>query len=92
MIVIFTITFVVLTLSSSSVFAQNNCPSQDNVACAQSDLSLPVPSENDIHVPGLQQNPGDQSQGTDEDSGGSDDESNDNGISNGGSTFLLPFP
>jgi hypothetical protein len=92
MIVIFTITFVVLTISSSFVFAQNDCPSQDNVACAQSDLSLPVPSENDIHVPGLQQNPVDQSQGTDEDSGSSDDESNDNGISNGGSTFLLPFP
>jgi hypothetical protein len=92
MIVIFTITFVVLTISSSFVFAQNDCPSQDNVACAQSDLSLPVPSENDIHVPGLQQNPGDQSQGTDEDSGSSDDESHDNGISNGGSTFLLPFP
>jgi hypothetical protein len=95
MIVIFTITFVVLTISSSSVFAQNDCPSQDNVACAQSDLSLPVPSENDIHVPGLQGDihvPGDQSQGTDEDSGGSDDESNDNGISSGGSTFLLPFP
>lgn len=92
MIVIFTITFVVLTISSSSVFAQNDCPSQDNVACAQSDLSLPVPSENDIHVPGLQQNPGDQSQDTDEDFGGSDDESNNNGIRNDESTFLLPFP
>lgn len=92
MIVISTITFVVLTVSSSYVFAQNDCPSQDHVACAQSDLSLPVPSENDIQVPGLQQNPGDQPQDADEDSGGSDDESNDNGISNDGSTFLLPFP
>lgn len=92
MIVISTITFVVLTVSSSYVFAQNDCPSQDHVACAQSDLSLPVPSENDIQVPGLQQNPGDQPQDADEDSGGSDDESNDNGFNNDGSTFLLPFP
>jgi hypothetical protein len=92
MMVISTVSFVVLTATSSYAFAQHDCPSSDNAVCAQSDLSLPVPSENDIATPGLQENPGDQPQDADEDSGGPDDESNDNGIINDGSTFLLPFP
>jgi hypothetical protein len=90
MMVISTISFVALTITSSYAFAQSDCPSRDT--CAQSDLSLPVPSENDFAPPGLQQNPGDHSQDADENSGSSDDESGDNGISNDESTFLLPFP
>lgn len=90
--VLFTISFVVFTITNSYVFAQDDCSAQDNAACAQSDLSLPVPSENDISAPGLQQQPGDQSRDADEDSSGPDDESEDNDISNDGSTFLLPFP
>lgn len=90
--VISTISFVVLAVTSSLAFAQNDCPDQDNAVCAQSDLSLPVPSENDIAAPGLQQQPEDQSRGTDEDSRGADDESVDSDISDDASTFLLPFP
>jgi len=90
--VLFTISFVVFTITNSYAFAQNDCSAQDNAACAQSDLSLPVPSENEIAAPGLQQQPGDQSRDADEDSSGPDDESEDNDISNDGSTFLLPFP
>jgi hypothetical protein len=92
MMVISTISFVALTITNSYAFAQSDCPSRDNAACAQSDLSLPVPSENDFAPPGLQQNPGGHSQDADENSGSSDDESGDNGISNDESTFLLPFP
>ncbi len=55
-------------------------------------LSLPVPSENDIAAPGLQQQPEDQSGDTDEDSGAADEESEDSGMGNGANTFLLPFP
>ncbi|MGA7369152.1 MAG: hypothetical protein WBX01_08480 [Nitrososphaeraceae archaeon] len=78
-----TMSFVVLTIISVHAFAKNDCSAQDNVACAQSDLSLPVPSENDIEVRGLQQQPEDQSGAS-----GQGDESEDND----GSTFLLPFP
>ena len=92
MIVISTISFVVFTMTSNNTFAQNDCSAQDNTVCAQSDLSLPVPSENDIVAPGLQQQPGDQSQGTEEDTGGRDDESQDNDSNYDGNTFLLPFP
>jgi len=92
MMVISTISFVVLAVTSSLVFAQNECSAQENAACAQSDLSLPVPSENDIEAPGLQQQPEDQSRDADEDFGGVDDEAEGNGISNDASTFLLPFP
>jgi hypothetical protein len=87
-----TMSFVVLTIISSHAFAQNDCSVQDNAACAQSDLSLPVPSENDIAAPGLQQQPGDQSRDADGDSSGEDEESEDNDINHDGSTFLLPFP
>jgi hypothetical protein len=92
MMVISTISFVVLAVTSSLAFAQNDCPAQDNAACAQSDLSLPVPSENDIAAPGLQQQPEDHSRDTDKDSGGADDESGDNDNNDDASTFLLPFP
>ena len=90
MIAISTISFVGFTMTGLNAFAQNNCSRHDNAACAQSDLSLPVPSENDIVAPGVQQHPGDQSQ--DEDFGGQDDESQDNGNDHDGNTFLLPFP
>jgi hypothetical protein len=89
--VISTISFVVLAVTSTPVFAQKNCSGRDTTACAQSDLSLPVPSENDIAAPGSQQQPEDQSGDAEEDSA-ADDESEDNGMSNDASTFLLPFP
>ena len=88
MMVISTLSFVVFTMKNINAFAQNNCPAQDNAACAQSDLSLPVPSENDIVPPGVQQQPPDHSQDDEEDSGGQDD----NGNNDDGNTFLLPFP
>jgi hypothetical protein len=87
MMVICTLSFVVFTMTNFNAFAQNNCSAQDNAACAQSDLSLPVPSENDIVPPGVQQQPPDHSQDNEEDFGGQDD-----GNNNGGNTFLLPFP
>lgn len=88
MMVISTLSFVVFTMTNFNAFAQNNCPAQDNAACAQSDLSLPVPSENDIVPPGVQQQPPDHSQDDEEDFGGQDD----NGNNDDGNTFLLPFP
>jgi hypothetical protein len=90
--VISTISFAVLSVISTPAFAQKNCSGQETTACAQSDLSLPVPSENDIAAPGLQQQPGDQSGDADEDSSGSEDESEDSDMSSDASTFLLPFP
>jgi hypothetical protein len=92
MIAISTISFVWFTMAGINAFAQNNCSPQDNAACAQSDLSLPVPSENDIVAPGVQQQPGDLSQDADEGLGGQNDESHDNGNDQDGNTFLLPFP
>jgi hypothetical protein len=88
MLVIGTLSFVVFTMTNFNAFAQNNCSAQDNAACAQSDLSLPVPSENDIVPPGVQQQPPDHSQDNEEDFGGQDD----NGNNDDGNTFLLPFP
>jgi hypothetical protein len=88
MMVICTLSFVVFTMTNFNAFAQNNCSAQDNAACAQSDLSLPVPSENDIVPPGVQQQPPDHSQDNEEDFGGQDD----NGNNDDGNTFLLPFP
>ena len=92
MLAISTISLVGFTMTSIDAFAQNNCSPRDNSACAQSDLSLPVPSENDIVAPGVQQQPGDQSQDADEDLGGQDDESQDNGNDHDANAFLLPFP
>ena len=86
--VICTLSVVVFTMTNFNAFAQNNCSAQDNAACAQSDLSLPVPSENDIVPPGVQQQQPDQSQDNEEDFGGQDD----NGNNKDGNTFLLPFP
>ena len=88
MMVIYTLSFVVFTMTNFNAFAQNNCSAQDNAACAQSDLSLPVPSENDIVPPGVQQQPPDHSQDNEDDFGGQDD----NGNNDDGNTFLLPFP
>ena len=86
-----TLSFVILSTISTYAFAQDDCSAQDDSTCAQSDLSLPVPSENDI-APGLQQQPGEQSRGSveesldrDEDSPGSEADTDEN-------TFLLPFP
>jgi hypothetical protein len=90
--VISTISFAVLAVTSTPAFAQKDCSGQDTAACAQSDLTLPVPSENDITAPGLQQQPEDQSGDIDEDSGAVDEESEDSGMGNDASTFLLPFP
>jgi hypothetical protein len=75
------------TMTNFNAFAENTCSAHDNAACAQSDLSLPVPSENDIVPPGVQQQPPDHSQDNKKDFGGRDD-----GNNNGGNTFLLPFP
>ena len=91
MLVICTLSFVVFTMTNFNAFAQNNCSAQDNAACAQSDLSLPVPSENEIVPPGVQQPP-ENSQDNEEDLGGQDDKSEDNGNEDDGNTFLLPFP
>ncbi|MGC1133228.1 MAG: hypothetical protein WA941_10425 [Nitrososphaeraceae archaeon] len=79
-------------MTNFNAFAQNNCSAQDNAACAQSDLSLPVPSENEIVPPGVQQLPPESSQDNEEDLGGQDDKSEDNGNNDDGNTFLLPFP
>ncbi|MGC2307883.1 MAG: hypothetical protein WA461_05745 [Nitrososphaeraceae archaeon] len=92
MLVICTLSFVVFTMTKLNAFAQNNCSAQDNTACAQSDLSLPVPSENEIVPPGVQQQPPENSQDNEEDVGGQDDKSEDNGNNDDGNTFLLPFP
>ena len=92
MMVIYTLSFVVFTMTNFNAFAQNNCSAQDNAACAQSDLSLPVPSENEIVPPGVQQQPPENSQDNEEDLGGQDDKSEDNGNNDDGNTFLLPFP
>lgn len=78
-------------MTNFNAFAQNNCSAQDNAACAQSDLSLPVPSENEIVPPGVQQPP-ENSQDNEEDLGGQDDKSEDNSNDDDGNTFLLPFP
>lgn len=91
MLMICTLSFVVFTMTNFNAFAQNNCSAQDNAACAQSDLSLPVPSENEIVPPGVQQPP-ENSQDNEEDLGGQDDKSEDNGKDDDGNTFLLPFP
>jgi hypothetical protein len=91
-LVICSLSFVVFTMTNFNAFAQNNCSAQDNAACAQSDLSLPVPSENEIVPPGLQQQPPENSQDNEEDLGGQDDKSEDNGNNDDGNTFLLPFP
>ena len=91
MLVICTLSFVVFTMTNFNAFAQNNCSAQDNAACAQSDLSLPVPSENEIVPPGAQQPP-ENSQDNEEDLGGQDDKSEDSSNNNDGNTFLLPFP
>lgn len=92
MLVLCTLSFVVFTMTNLNAFAQNNCLAQDNTACAQSDLSLPVPSENEIVPPGVQQQPPENSQDNEEDLGGQDDKSEDNGNNDDGNTFLLPFP
>lgn len=92
MLVICTLSFVVFTMTNLNAFAQNNCLAQDNTACAQSDLSLPVPSENEIVPPGIQQQPPENTQDNEEDLGGQDDKSEDNGNNDDGNTFLLPFP
>ncbi|MFZ1876313.1 MAG: hypothetical protein WAU25_04690 [Nitrososphaeraceae archaeon] len=92
MLVICTLSFVVFTMTNFNAFAQNNCSAQDNAACAQSDLSLPVPSENEIVPPGVQQQPPENSYDNEEDLGGQDDKSEDNSNNNDGNTFLLPFP
>jgi hypothetical protein len=91
-LVICSLSFVVFTMTNFNAFALNNCSAQDNAACAQSDLSLPVPSENEIVPPGLQQQPPENSQDNEEDLGGQDDKSRDNGNNDDGNTFLLPFP
>ncbi|MPZ05771.1 MAG: hypothetical protein GEU26_05025 [Nitrososphaeraceae archaeon] len=75
-------------MTNFNAFAQTSCSAQENAACAQSDLSLPIPSENDIVPPGVQQQLPDHSQDNEEDFGGQDD----NGNNNDGNTFLLPFP
>lgn len=87
MLMICTLSLVVFTMTNFNAIAQNNCSAQDNAACAQSDLSLPVPSENEIVPPGVQQQPPENSQENEEDLGGQDDKSEDNGYA-----FLLPFP
>lgn len=92
MLVICTLSFVVFTMTNFNAFAQNNCSAQDNAACAQSDLSLPVPSENEIVPPGVQQQPPENSQDNEENSGDPDNKSEDNGNNDDGNTFLLPFP
>jgi hypothetical protein len=86
-----TLSFIVLSIISSHAFAQNDCSVQDDPACTRSDLSLPVPSENDI-ASGLPQQRGDQPLDADRDSGDGDENSQDSGTDTDGNTFLLPFP
>jgi hypothetical protein len=91
MIWISTLSFMILSIISSYAFAQNDCSVQDDSTCAQSDLSLPVPSENDI-APGLQQQPGEQPRDSVGESLDRDEESQDSGADTDENTFLLPFP
>jgi hypothetical protein len=91
MIWISTLSFVILSIISSSAFAQNDCSVQDDSTCAQSDLSLPVPSENDI-APPLQEQPEDQPRDSVGESLDRDEHSQDSGADTDENTFLLPFP
>lgn len=91
MIWISTLSFVILSIISSYAFAQNDCSVQDDSTCTQSDLSLPVPSENDI-APGLQEQPGDQPRDSVGESLDRDEDFQDSGADTDENTFLLPFP
>ena len=76
-------------IGSTHLFALDECAGQGDIVCAQSDVSLPIPSEDDIAGHGQEQQ-GDQAGGPEEGSTGQDDEAT--GNDNAGSTFLLPFP
>ena len=91
-VVIATVNIVALATTGFHTFTQNSCSSLGYSVCAQSDLSLPIPSENDIEAPGLQQRPGDQSQEADKDLKGSVHGYAGNGDTNDVNAFLLPFP
>ena len=85
------LSFVILSIVGSYAFAQNDCSVQAGAACAQSDLSLPVPSENDIAAE-LQQQPGEQLRDSGGDSRDRDENSQDSRADTDENTFLLPFP
>lgn len=80
--VTFTITLLAVTSADSAASAQRDCPSQDGAVCAQPELSLPIPSEEEI-VP-----PDGAVEGRDQENS----EKQDNDNNNNGNTFLLPFP
>ncbi|HZD36800.1 MAG TPA: hypothetical protein VE130_16465 [Nitrososphaeraceae archaeon] len=90
-VVITTMGIVALATTGLYLFTQNSCSSLGYSVCAQSDLSLPVPSENDIAAPGSQQHLGDQAREVDK-APKSVYEYADNRDTNDVYAFLLPFP
>lgn len=90
LVVIATVNIVALATTGLHTFTQNSCSGYS--VCAQSDLSLPIPSENDIEAPGSQQRPGDQSREAEADPKGSVQEYAGNGDTDDVNAFLLPFP
>lgn len=94
MVILTMISLVMLTTKGSDALAQNECSFQGYTACTESDLSLPVPSENEFGAMGSQQRPGDQSRGAGEDvtTGNADGSGNNRNAIGDVSAFLLPFP
>lgn len=92
MVVITTVSIVMLATTGLYALTQNRCSYQGYSVCAQSDLSLPVLSENDISAPGSQQRPADQSREVNKDPNGPTVELVDKGDTNDVNAFLLPFP
>lgn len=88
MVTLIMISLVILTTKGSDAIAQNECSFQGYTACTRSDLSLPVPSENEFGDMGSQQRPGDQSREVEDNTTTGN---NRNAIGDV-SAFLLPFP
>ena len=93
-LILIMISLVMLTTEGSDALAQNECSFQGYTACTQSDLSLPVPSENEFGAMGSQQRQGDQSRGDGQDTttGNADGSGNNRNAIGDVSAFLLPFP
>ena len=88
--VIASVNIVALATTGIYTFTQNSCSAY--LVCAQSDLSLPIPSENDIEASGSVLRSGDQLRETDKDPPGSVHGYADNGDNSDVNAFLLPFP
>ena len=94
MVTLIMISLVILTTKGSDAIAQNECSFQGYTACTRSDLSLPVPSENEFGDMGSQQRPGDQSREVEDNTttGNADGSGNNRNAIGDVSAFLLPFP